>query len=71
MDVFEDRNTVDEFDDEEFVSADVKKFRAIAARATYVAMHNSDLEFSTKEMCRSMSAPRVGYCAKLKRLARY
>ena len=70
-DVLGTKDTVDEFDDEELVGKDVKRIRAIGARGSFLAMALDDLQFSTKEVCRSMSAPKVGNRAKLKRLGRY
>jgi len=53
------------------VGAEATKFRAIAARANYLALDRPDIQFSTKEICRSMSAPKQSDWVKLKRLARY
>ena len=39
------------------VGAEATKFRAIAARANYLALDRPDIQFSTKEICRSMLAP--------------
>ena len=46
-------------------------FRAIAARANYLAQDRPDSAFSTKELCREFSAPNENSLAKLKRLGRY
>ena len=46
-------------------------FRAITARANYVALDRSDVQFAVKELCRKMSAPTAGDLKKLKRLGRY
>lgn len=54
VDVPGSKDKLDEFDDEELRGAEVKMFRAIAARANYLAMDRPDLQFATKEVCRSM-----------------
>ena len=46
-------------------------FRAIAARANYLAQDRIDLQFAAKEVCRFMSAPTDTAQAALKRLGRY
>ena len=45
--------------------------KAILDRFNYLAKDRLDLQFSTKEIFRSMSPPKVGDWAKLKRFARY
>ena len=47
------------------------EFRGIAARANYLAQDRPDLQFSVKEICRTMSNPSVYDRRKVKRLARY
>ena len=47
------------------------EFRGIAARANYLAQDRPDLQFSVKEICRTMSNPSVYDRRKIKRLARY
>ena len=46
-------------------------FRALAARANYVAIDVPNTQYPTKEVCRDMSKPSVSAYEKLKRLARY
>ena len=46
-------------------------FRALAARANYLAQDRIDLQFAAKEACRYMSAPTESSEAALKRLGRY
>ena len=46
-------------------------FRALAARANYLAQDRIDLQFSAKEVCRFMSAPTDTADAALKRLGRF
>ena len=47
------------------------EYRAIAARANFLAMDRPDIQYPVKEICRAMSNPTVGDKKKLKRLARY
>ena len=47
------------------------KYRALAARANYLATDRPDIMYATKEICRSMSSPTRGAWKKLKRLGRY
>ena len=62
----------EEEDDEEEVSdEDQVQYRALVARANYLALDRTDIQFAVKELCRSMSSPRVGDWRKLKRLGRY
>ena len=46
-------------------------FRALAARANYLALDRMDLQYATKEVCRGMAAPTWGHVKKLRRLIRY
>ena len=46
-------------------------FRALAARADYLALDRMDLQYATKEVCRGMAAPTRGHVKKLRRLIRY
>jgi hypothetical protein len=50
---------------------EVTNFRAIAARANYLALDRADIQYAAKEICRGMSAPTAGHLKKLRRLARY
>ena len=50
---------------------DLTAFRALAARANYLAADRIDLQFGAKEICRFMSAPTQTSAAALKRLGRY
>ena len=47
------------------------EYRALAARANYLAADRPDIQYATKEICRGMASPTVGDRRKLKRLARY
>ena len=46
-------------------------FRAMAARANYLALDRPDISFATKELCRCFAAPTEDAMLALKRLARY
>ena len=50
---------------------DASVFRALAARANYLAQDRPDIQFSVKEIARRMARPTSGDWALLKRLARY
>ena len=47
------------------------RFRAIAARANYLAMDRIDMQYATKEICRGMATPTEKHWRMLKRLGRY
>lgn len=51
--------------------AEATQYRALAARANYLAQDRADLQFAAKEICRGMSQPTKGHQKRLKRLARY
>ena len=46
-------------------------FRALAARANYLAQDRIDIPFSAKEVCRFMSSPTETSNAAMKRMGRY
>ena len=50
---------------------ETKEFRALAARANYLAQDRSDIQYAAKEICRGMASPTRGHVKKLRRLARY
>ena len=50
---------------------DATAFRALAARANYLAADRADLMFSTKELCREFSRPSRGSFIKLRRVVNY
>jgi hypothetical protein len=52
-------------------TASTTEFRSVGARANYLAMDRSDIQFAAKEICRDMSSPTQMSIGKLKRLARY
>ncbi len=61
----------DEDEEEERNESTDTAYRAIAARANYLAIDRPDIQYATKEICRAMSAPTSKDWDKLKRLARY
>ena len=52
-------------------AAQTTEYRALAARANYLAADRPDIQYAAKEICRGMSRPTVGDRRKLKRLARF
>ena len=55
----------------ELVGAETTRFRAIAARANYLAADRPDIQYAVKEICRRMAKPVAGDWQKLIRLGRY
>ena len=55
-------------DDPPLTASSHTVFRALAARANYLAQDRPDLQFAAKEICRYMSAPTDASEAGLKRL---
>jgi hypothetical protein len=56
---------------EELKNGEATWFRALAARANYLAMDRPDIQYAVKEVCRGMAKPTVGDKKKLKRIGRY
>ena len=50
---------------------EARRYRAVAATLNYLALDRSDINYATKEICRSMSKTRKSGWANVKRLARY
>ena len=50
---------------------DATSFRALAARANYLALDRPDIAFSTKELCRGFANPTKASVILLKRLVKY
>ena len=48
-----------------------KKYQSICARTNFLAIDRLDIQYASKECCRSMSRPTLRDWAKLKRLGRY
>ena len=55
-----------EEEEEKLSEKPAREYRALAARANYLAADRMDLQFAVKEICRGMSAPTVGDKRKLK-----
>ena len=55
----------------ELAPEEATMFRALAARANFLAQDRPDVAFATKELCREFSVPNRNSFAKLKRLVRY
>ena len=66
-----ERLAYEEEDEELLPSHDVKVFQALIARANYLAQDRSDIQFSVKELARSMSAPTRGSWKGLVKLGKY
>ena len=47
------------------------EFRALAARANYLAQDRADIQYAAKECCRGMAAPTRGHLKAMRRLVRY
>ena len=60
-----------EEDSEELQGAEGTRFRAVAARANYLAADRPDIQYAVKEICRKMAKPVRGDWQKLVRLGRY
>ena len=58
-------------EEEELDSEESSQYRALVARANYLAQDRPDIQYSVKELCREMSSPKVRSWNALKRLARY
>jgi hypothetical protein len=61
----------EEEEEEKLGAEDARDYRGVAARANYLALDRSDIQFSTKEVCRGMANPSVADKKKLKRLGRF
>jgi hypothetical protein len=57
--------------EEELSKEDASLYRAIVARANYLAQDRADIGFAVKELCRCMSKPCKSDWEALKRLGRY
>ena len=56
---------------EPLLGKEASEYRALAARANYLAQDRSDIAFAAKECCRGMALPTRGDLRRLRRLARY
>ena len=62
---------LEEEEEEPLDKRESTNYRAVAARANYLAMDRADIQYATKEICRGMSAPTRGDLRKLRRMGRY
>jgi hypothetical protein len=60
-----------ESDMEELDAEKATRYRALAARANYLALDRPDIQYTVKELCRGMSKPKAVDWLRLKRLGRY
>ena len=68
----EDSKVWNEVEEEEKLGAEeAREYRGVAARANYLALDRSDIQYSTKEVCGGMANPSVADKRKLKRLGRF
>ena len=58
-------------DEELMEKPEAKRFRALAARANYLAQDRMDLQYMAKEVCRDMCKPSLEAFNRLKKVARY
>ena len=61
----------DEEDGKEVDARNGRRFRKIAARASYLALDRADLQYACKETSQGMAAPLGRHWRKLKRIGRY
>ena len=67
-----DRKVIEEEEQsEELQGKEATRFRAVAARANYLAADRPDIQYVVKEVCRRMAKPVRSDWQKLVRLARY
>ena len=57
--------------EEELEAENATVYRALVARANYLAQDRTDIWYTVKELCRRMSAPRACDWKRLKRLSKY
>jgi hypothetical protein len=67
----EKKTTEEEEKSEELFGAEATRFRAVAARANYLAADRPDIQYAVKEICSKMAKPARGDWQKLIRLGRY
>ena len=49
-----------EEEEEKLPEKTAKEYRALAARANYIAVDRMDIQFAVKEICRGMATPNLG-----------
>ena len=65
------RDVQENRDETELEGLEATAYRALGARANFLSIERSDIQYAAKEICRRMSKPRVGDWHRLKRLGRY
>ena len=60
-----------EVDHIELSESEAREYRALAARANYLALDRVDIQYAVKEICRGMASPTNKHLRMIKRLARY
>jgi hypothetical protein len=60
-----------EEESESLEGTQAREYRALAARANYLAADRADIQYAVKDICRGMATPTRGGWRKLKRLGRY
>ena len=58
-------------EDVDIQGLDATRFRGVSARANYLSMDRSDIQFASKEVCREMSRPTTGSLRRLTRIGQY
>jgi len=67
----EERPWLEEAGRVELDPKEASQFRALAARANYLALDRPDIQYATKEVCRGMSRPAREDLRRLRRIGRY
>ena len=67
----DERPWAEEENSEPLRGTSATEYRALAARANYLAQDRADILFSAKEICRGMASPTMGHMKSLRRLVRY
>ena len=62
---------LEEDDDNELNEQEASSFRALAARANYLAQDRPDIQYATESLCRDLSSPKERSWQILKLLGRY
>ena len=65
------KHEISEETEKKLEPAQASRYRALAARANYLAQDRPDIQFATNALCREMSEPTVRGWNGLKRLGRY
>ena len=60
-----------EDNEEKLGASETALYRALAARANYLAADRTDVQYAVKEICRGMVEPMKLHLGRLRRLGRY